>query len=585
MKQAIRQLRLEGFPVSGGIAIGRLYFLLEEEEKRFPVFSINTDEVDREIQRYRLALSSSRKDLEQLQGYLSEEGSEEAITIIDTHIQMLEDPMITTIVEEKIHQMLQNTETVFRSVIGDYEKKFVAIEDAFFRQRWIDVKDLSQRILKHLDPSKEVRSRFPSGAVIFAKELTPSHTAEACVSKVSAFLSEVGGKTSHAALIARAKGIPYVTHIDFKGLNLEEASVVIVDGVKGQVILNPTEATLQQYKKLKNDIFESYQKLVGEVFLEAKTTDHKKIDVFANIEKLTDLDHSSFLAAEGIGLFRSEFLFLQKEIFSITEQEQYLFYSQMIRKAKGVPIVFRVFDLGGDKGYIQHKDFEEANPALGCRGVRFLLHYPEFFKKQLRAILRASVEGNVSLLFPLIADIDELRKVKKILLEVKYDLASQRVEAALDLKIGCMIEVPSAATTVDLLAKECDFFSIGTNDLVQYTLAIDRSHAVLSLGYKPAHPAILRMMKGVIEVGALKKKKVTVCGEIASNPLYTELLLGLGVESFSCPPRDIPLIKKTIRSSSYKEAKELAISVLSLESADEIEAYLAKRYEKGICLV
>jgi phosphotransferase system enzyme I (PtsI) len=581
MHENSQELHLKGVPLSEGVAIGKLFFLSEEDPDVFPAFSINTDEVDREIQRYRTALSSSRKDLEQLQGFLTEEGSEEAITIINTHIQMLEDPLITTIVEEKIHQMLQNTESVFRSVIGDYEKKFFAIEDVFFRQRWIDVKDISQRILKHLYPKQETQ-KLPAEAVVFTKELTPSHTAEACVSKVCAFVSEIGGKTSHAALIARAKGIPYVAHIDVDTLEQAEGSIVIVDGLSGKVILNPSDATLQSYQQLKEDIFIKYQKLVEEIHIHATTLDHKKISVLANIEKLSDLDHPNFKGADGIGLFRSEFLFMQKELFSISEQDQYHYYLKIIRKAGCLPLVFRVFDLGGDKGFLEKNSWEEPNPALGVRGIRFLLHYREFFKRQLRAIFRAIGQGNVSLLLPMIADVEELLEVKALIQEVTKELNFQGLKCREQVPIGCMIEVPSAALTCDILAKQCDFFSIGTNDLVQYTLAIDRSHPVLSYGFKPTHPSILRMIRHVVEVSRLQHKPITVCGEMASNPLFTKLLVGLGIEQLSCAPRHIPLIKKTIRSFSYQESKELVEQIFLVQTAKEIEELLMESHEKSV---
>lgn len=563
---------LNGFPVSEGVAIGKLYILSQSDEKFVPEFAINSEEVDREIQRYRKALSSSKQDLEQLQEFLSDEGSHEAVTIIDTHIQMLEDPFITTFVEQKIQQMLQNTESVFCSVIGEYEKKFVAIDDTFFKQRLVDVKDVSQRILKHLHHKQDNSEHLPTNAVIFAKELIPSHTAEACVSKVCAFISELGGQTSHAALIARAKGIPYVANIDIKSLEKVEGSIVIVDGLLGKVILNPSSQTLESYRRLKKDIIDEYQKLVNDIDLEAKTMDHKRVHLLANIEKISDLNHPYFQGAEGIGLLRSEFLFSQKEIFSISEQEQYIVYRDIIKKANNLPIVFRVFDLGGDKGLLD--SLEEPNPALGCRAIRFLLYYKDFFKKQLRAILRASVNGDVSLLFPLIADFDELKCVKKIISEVKEELTLEKVVFAPNLPIGCMIEMPSAALTCLSLAKECDFFSIGTNDLVQYCLATDRSHPFLNGSYKPAHPAILKMLKMVVEAGGLSNKKVCICGEMASNPVFIKLLLGLGIEYLSCAPRHIPIIKRMIRSISYEEAVSFAQRVLLLESAQEIEELL-----------
>lgn len=580
MTDSKKECYLSGFPVSEGVAIGKLYILLDHEDEFIPEFAINSEEVDREIQRYRTALSSSKHDLEQLQEVLSDEGSHEAVMIIDAHIQMLEDPFITTFVEQKIKQMLQNTESVFRSVIGEYEKKFVAISDNFFKQRLVDVKDVSQRILKHLHPRQEESEQLPANAVIFARELIPSHTAEACVSKVCAFVSELGGQTSHAALIARAKGIPYVANIDMESLEKVEGSIVIVDGVLGKVILNPSQQTLESYQKLKKNIVDEYQRLVEGIDLEAMTQDHKKIHIWANIEKTSDLDHPYFQAAEGIGLLRSEFLFSQKEIFSISEQEQYSLYADIIRKARGCPIVFRVFDLGGDKGLFNETSLEEPNPALGCRAIRFLLYYRDFFKRQLRAILRASVKGDLSLLFPLITDVDELKAVKKVIHEVKQELSSEGMMFAENLLIGCMIEMPSAALTCLSLAKECDFFSIGTNDLVQYALATDRSHPILNAGYKPAHPAILKMLKMIIEAGIISNKRVSICGEMASNPIFTKLLLGLGIEHLSCSPRHIPLIKRMIRSVSYCEAQELAERILLLDSAQEIEALLIEDCER-----
>jgi len=564
---------LRGFPLSEGIAIGKLYTLAQYEDLVPPIEAINSEDVDREIQRYRTALSSSRHDLEKLQEALSDdEGSHEAMTIIDTHIQMLEDPLITTFVEHKIKQMLQNTESVFCSVMGEYEKRFATIDDTF-QQRLTDVRDVSQRILRHLHAKPEER-HLPENAIIFSKELVPSHTAEASVSRVSAFLSEMGGLSSHAALIARAKGIPYVANISMECLMDVEGDIVIVDGCLGQVILNPSPATLEHYRKMKESIFSDYQKLLHDSSHASETQDGKTIEVWANIETLSDLNHPQFALAEGIGLFRSEFLFSQKNIFTVSEEEQYELYVGMIQATRHLPIIFRVFDLGGDKGVVHEAAFEELNPALGCRAIRFLLQEPLFFKRQLRAILRASVEGSVSLLFPLITDLDEFRHVKKIVKEVQEDLTQEGITFAHTVPMGCMIEMPSAALTASALARECDFFSIGTNDLVQYSLAIDRSHPRLHHHYKPAHPCMLKMLKMIVEAAAPYQRSVSICGEMASNPLFTKLLIGLGIEKFSCAPRHIPVIKKTISRISYKEAIAFADAVLQLDSAEEVEAIL-----------
>lgn len=563
---------LKGFALSEGIAIGKLYLLTEYDETIIPEVAIDSEDVDKEIERYRLALSSSRKDLQLLQEVLSGKGSHEAVTIIDAHIQMLEDPLITTFVEHRIKEMRQNTESVFCSVMGEYESRFAAIDDSF-QQRLADVRDVSQRILRHLHPLTE-EQKIPDHAVIFSKELVPSHTAEASVSTVCAFISEMGGHTSHAALIARAKGIPYVANIDVRRVKEVEGNIVIVDGCLGHVILNPSEETLESYRKIKKDIVEEYQKLLEDDMPGSFTQDGHEVEIWANVETLEDLKHPQLMTAQGVGLLRSEFLFSPKEVLTASEEDQYAIYSQMLENSQNMPIVFRVFDLGGDKRLAHPAALDEINPALGCRAVRFLLHDKPFFKRQLRAILRAGVIGDLLLLFPLVADIDELREVKAVVQEVEEELHQEGIPCACNIPLGCMIEMPAAALTCEVLARECDFLSVGTNDLVQYTLAIDRSHPYLCTRYKPAHPTILRMIRRIVEVGRAFGKKVSICGEMASNPLFTKLLIGLGVTQLSCAPRHIPLLKKTVRGLSYSDAVAFAEEALRLESAKAIEEML-----------
>ncbi|MCH9630304.1 MAG: Phosphoenolpyruvate-protein phosphotransferase [Chlamydiia bacterium] len=574
MTKQMKEIVISGSTISEGIAIGKLFLLSSDEEIMVPQFAIQETEVDSEIERYRDAISSSRTDLKQLQVFLSDEGSEEAVTIIDTHIQMLEDPLMTTHVEEKISQMLQNTESVFRSVIGEYEEKFEKIEDTFFHQRLIDVKDLSHRILKHLHPKEEDDESIPANAVVFAKELVPSHTAEACVSKVCAFISEIGGATSHAALIARAKGLPYVANIKEEDLKEIEGCLVIVDGIDGKVILNPDISTLEKYTRLQNSILESLQNKLASLPKETITLDGQKIVMAANIEGISDFDHPYFGAAEEIGLFRSEFLFLQKEIFATSEDVQYALYRKIFDRAGDMPIVFRVLDIGGDKGFFQDTMQDEPNPALGCRAVRFLLQNKELFVRQLKALLRAACGRRASILIPLVSDISEVIEVKSLLKEIREEFDAKKIPYAEDVPIGLMIEVPSAVLTADTLAKECDFFSIGTNDLVQYTLALDRTNPMLSEHYHPAHPSILKLLKMVIDVAIKHGKKLSICGEMASNPLYTKLLLGLGVTNFSCAPRHIPKVQSKLLELRSEEAALFAEKVLKLEQFDEIEKAL-----------
>lgn len=576
------ELHLIGAPISEGVAIGRLFVMNNEEQLLVPEFAIETNEVEHEISRYRRALSSSRKDLIQLKSFLSDEESNEAVTIIDTHIQMLEDPFMTTFVEKKIRSRLLNTESVFRSVMGEYEKQFSLRGDQFFQQRLIDVKDLSQRILKHLHPRSEEEEAIPKYAVICAQELVPSHTAEACVSKVSAFISEIGGVTSHAALIARAKGIPFVANIDFDQVKDFEGKPIIVDGSLGKVIINPSKDTLFYYQKMKADIAIRYEKLTKDLQEETKTLDHVEINLYANIESLLDMDHIHFKGAKGIGLFRSEFLFLQKNLFEVLEEEQFMLYLQILNKAKDMPITFRVFDFGSDKGLFGTAWPEEPNPALGCRAIRFLLHQKEVFIRQVRAVLRCSQYGKIKLMFPLIIDVEEFRKAKALVHQVMEDLKAEGIGYDQKISIGCMIEVPSAAISSDFIAKEADFLSIGTNDLVQYTLAIDRTNPMLTDYYQPAHPSILKLIDCVIQNGLKEQSEIYVCGEMASSPIFTELLIGLGIRNLSCAPRHIPWIKNIIRKIDANEAKKFAMHILNLQTAQEVEALLKSRHEQYV---
>ena len=573
MSRRSEEITVSGFTISEGIAVGKLFVLENDDQMFIPQFSIQECEVDSEITRYRAAISSSREDLKQLQSFLSSEGSDEAVTIIDTHIQMLEDPLMTTHVEQKISQMLQNTESVFKDVMGEYEAKFNEIQDSFFHQRLADVKDLSHRILKHLHPL-ESQEAIPSESIVFAKELVPSHTAEACVSKVGAFISEIGGSTSHAALIARAKGIPYLANVKEELVESLEGAITIVDGMNGKVIFNPQEATLEKYLKKLDEIESKMLDKGANLPKETYTKDGKKIIMAANIESVADCDHPYFLAAEEIGLFRSEFIFLQKEQMGTSEDLQYALYHKIFHKARGKPVVFRALDVGSDKGFFKEVIDDEPNPALGCRAVRFLLQHKELFLRQLRALFRAAHGFDVSLLIPLVSDRSEVQAVKKIVDEAKMQLVERGSTFADKMPIGVMIEVPSAVLTAETLAKECDFFSIGTNDLIQYTLALDRTNPIISDHYHPSHPSILKLLKMIVDAATKQKKKLSICGEMASNPLYTKFLLGLGVENFSCAPRHIPSVQSRLKEIELSQAKIFAKKILSLENFEDVEKAL-----------
>lgn len=574
MDDVLEEIILKGAPISGGIAIGTLFFIEGLQEEIVPELSIPSSEVEKEIGRYRRAITSSREDLHDLQRFLAKEGSTEAVSIIDTHIQMLEDPFMTTFMEKKIRQRMKNTETVFRSVMSDYEKEFSKVKDSFFKQRLLDVKDLSQRILRNLHPKKSLGGeKIPENSIIFTKELIPSSSAQASKWQVRGFITEIGGTTSHAALIARSKGIPYVANISIDTLYPLKGSPVIINGKTGDIIINPKEPTLKRYQEALQEtlLANTYEKESSDVGTE--TQDGEKVEVYANIENLSDLDLLVPYRAEGIGLFRSEFLFFGKELHTFSEEDQFILYQQVMEKAKGMPVVFRTFDVGGDKGSFNQYD-PEPNPALGCRGIRFLLKNRDIFAQQLRALLRVSLDGDLRILLPMISDIEELYIAKEMIQEAALQLRSEGHEIADEIPLGCMIEVPSAAFMAHAIARECDFLSIGTNDLIQYTLAADRATEETNSYYSPTHPSILRLILHIVQEANRYNTPISLCGEIASDLKFVPLLLGLGIRKFSCSSRFIPEVKKLIASLSIQNLKEFTEQALDLESAREVEEFL-----------
>lgn len=579
-----KEFRLQGAPVSEGIAIGTSFFISPQTDDLIEEFSIHGAQVESEIARYRKALASCKVELSYLKQNLENEGSIDAVDIIDTHIQMLEDPLIKEHVEEKIRLVQRNTESVFSAVIREYEKKFSKMKDSFFKQRLIDILDLSKRILSHLgDKNKIDLSEIPQSSIVFAKELIPSHTAAIQASRVSAFVTHSGGGNSHAALIARAKGIPYVSSIDVEIFQSLQGRNIIVDGQTGEIIVNPGKDTLDKYREIKTRLKTSYQLLQQDSNYIAETVDGYVVNIFANVGNLTDLDEMHSYRPEGIGLFRSEYLFLEKDSLFISEEEQYAAYCELMRKSQGMSVVIRVFDIGGDKNpsfFLEHE--KEANPVLGCRGIRFLLRHPNIFRTQLRAIMRAAKDADVKLLLPLVSDILELREAKKIIAEVQDELVQQGVVEKREYPVGCMIEVPSVVFICDAIAKESDFLSIGTNDLVQYTLGIDRSNPSMSDFCYPAHPSVIRMIKMVVMEARKQNRSVTICGEIASNPIFIPLLLGLGVNQFSCSPRYIPFVKRAVRNTVLLEAYELAQRVLQMSSPTDISKTLVEAYSDSL---
>lgn len=541
------EIRLQGVPISGGIAIGSIHLFHHNEEWVVPEYEIALVSIEAEIERYRQALFKSKKDLKELQELFHEEGGSEGASIIESQIQMLEDPLLTNEIEERIKSLRKNGESVFKAFVNEYMRFFEGESDPEIHQRLLDVKDVASRVLKHLYPKwMEHEDTMGLQSIICSYELVPSYTAEATLGEVQAFVTEIGGSTSHTALIAKAKAIPYVSNIKIDVIKENGGSVVIVDGNYGSVIINPSRATINMYQSKQRGQSVRFDVIKDEES-EVRTADGVLVDVQANVESLSDLDFLKRAKIKKIGLVRSEFLYKQRELETVHENEQYQLYKKFVQLAGSMEIVFRVFDIGSDKKLLSTKNYE-PNPALGERSIRFLLKHRKFFSTQIRAILRASCFGKVHLLLPLITDISELKETKMHIYEERQKLIHEGFDVPATLSIGCMVEVPAFVIMCDEMVKECDFLSIGTNDLIQYTLAIDRTNPLTSDRYGEAHPSILRMIEHVVKVGHHANIPVSICGEIASNPLHTKQLLQLGVRALSCAPRYIASIKKTIRS-------------------------------------
>lgn len=571
------EIYIRGTPISKGIAIGTAIFL-NTEDQDLPDFPITLGEVDDEIARYHKARSSSRDALKKLQENLESEGSNTVATIIGTHIEMLDDPLMTTHMEIKIREMLKNPEVVFNTVIHDYEKKFSETPDEFFKQRLSDVRDLSQRVLGNLcDSPKASLDQIPQDAIVFVEELRPSDVASIKSSQIGAFVIETGGGTSHAVLIARAKAIPCVL---VSRAVFEEAKncSIIIDGQTGDIILNPAPKTVKKYMQQKNLLMRQYQRLEKEKDLRAETLDGFHVELYANVNDVEDLEQAQRHGTIGIGLFRSEYLFLENQSLFFDEEKQIEIYKNIFSLAKDIPVTFRVMDLGGDKCADLFQEISTGtNSAFGKRGIRFLLHRPDIFATQLRAILQAGVGHQVRILFPLIAEVQELREVQRVVQEVKIELYARGVSFLENPLLGCMLEVPSAVLICDSLCQESDFLALGTNDLIQYTLGVDRNNPNTNNAY--LHPAVIRMIRLAALEAKRHFKSVTVCGDMASNPLCTALLVGLGV-SISCDPRFIPIVKQTIRRLSLLNAIDIAEYVLTLETSTEIAEYLSEEMRK-----
>ncbi len=567
------EIHLEGNALSRGIAIGCPLFV-DGKDVEIAEIAIDPSAIHDEVERYRQALASSRRDLTALKLSLEVEGIKDGVQVLDAHVQLTEDPLLNAQVEEEIVKVCKNAEFVLAGVMKGFRKKFSKMQDPFFQQRFEIVQDIYKRVHDHLTKSKQCcLLEIPEDSIVFAESITPSSAAEA---RVAAFVTQYGGAMSHMAIVAKAKGIPYVANIDFSKVDsLKSATTVIVDGLLGRIILNPSDKTLAEYRQLQGHIQNKLNEYKKSSTFPSLTTDGVRIRLSANVEIADDFSSLCDFGAEGVGLFRSEYMVLGRGHFP-SEEEQFSIYKRLVHHMSAYPIVIRAFDLGMDK-VVQGL----PQPKEGARAIRFLLREKELFSTQVRAVLRAAAFGDVRLLFPMVSSVNELREAKEVVYKAYDALLKEGHPLPKSIKLGCMVEVPSAAMIADLLAKECDFLSIGTNDLIQYALAIDRMQSTSNDLFSSTHPGVVRLIKIIVQAGLSENVPVCICGEIASDPRFVPLLIGLGITELSVASRFLPLIKYIVRSTNKKEAELLAQTVLQLKTSIEIQNVLVDHYHKG----
>ncbi len=578
----MKELVLKGIPAAGGIAYGPT-FILDKQEFIVPKRSILPHEVNSEIARFEEALNNTRQEIHSIKSKITQDIGLVQGQIFDAHLMVLEDPMLLEGVVKGIRQHKSAAEYVFSQVIKKYAETFAKIQDEYLRERMADVNDIAKRVLRHLMDESKLHDldNLQNDLIIVAHDLSPSDAVSMYNKKIMAFVTDIGGRTSHTAIIAKSLGVPAVVGLNDATLRITNGDYVIVDGQKGLLIINPTEATKELYLKEQSNIIASLGKLDDIKQLPAQTLDGKQISLLANLELFSEIPSAQKFGAEGIGLYRTEFLFMNR-LDLPSEEEQYKAYRKVVEAIKPMPVTIRTLDIGGDKFISSVQIPKDMSPFLGCRAIRFCLERPDIFKTQLRAVLRASMHGRIQLMYPMISGVGELRQANAVLEDVKRSLREEKIPFDFKMKVGCMIEVPSAVMTAESLAKESDFFSIGTNDLIQYTLAVDRVNEKTAHLYEPAHPGVLKMIQKTIDAAHNEGIHVGLCGEMASDVTLAFLLLGMGIDEMSMSPSSILTIKKMIRSVKIADAKRIAYEALQLLTAQEVEEYVASQMRRVI---
>ena len=564
---------INGIAASDGVAIAKAYLLVE------PDLSYNSEkvkDVDAEIAKFQKAIETSKVELTKIRNNAEENLGADKAAIFDAHLLVLDDPELIQPIEEKIKNEQVNAPTALSDVTGQFITIFESMDNEYMKERAADIRDVSKRVLAHiLGVELPNPSMIDESVVIIGNDLTPSDTAQLNKAFVQGFVTNIGGRTSHSAIMSRSLEIAAVVGTKSITQEVKQGDMIIVDGLTGEVIIDPTEDEVIAYQNKRERFFEDKKELQKLRDEETTTVDGEHAELAANIGTPNDLKGVIENGAEGVGLYRTEFLYMGRDEMP-TEDEQFEAYKKVLETMKDKRVVVRTLDIGGDKELPYLSLPEEMNPFLGYRAIRLCLDQPEIFRPQLRALLRASTYGKLSIMFPMVATIKEFRDAKALLLEEKENLTNEGIEVSDDIEVGIMVEIPSTAALADVFAKEVDFFSIGTNDLIQYTMAADRMSERVSYLYQPYNPAILRLVQQVIEASHKEGKWTGMCGEMAGDETAIPLLLGLGLDEFSMSATSILKARRQIKGLSKNEMEELAQSAINCATSEEVQALVSE---------
>jgi len=575
------QKRLRGIAVSPGIIIGKAHLVYRSRVKILYQYLIRDEQLNKEVERFEKALSITENQILNLKNRMPDQVKEHSF-ILDSCSMILKDSMLTDSTIQRILNDKINAEWALQKSVEDISQVFDQIDDDYIKSRINDVENVTERVLRNLSgKAQENLEGISERVIIVAHDLSPADMTELNIDKVMGFITNVGGKTSHTAIMAQALELPAVMGLESATDQVEDGDLLILDGNTGDVIINPDDIEINNYKK-KQIQHEEYKSLIVKTsHLPATTLDGHRIVIKANVEFFEEVMSVRDYGGEGVGLFRTELLYLKSKVFP-TEEELFEDYREVVETIAPDPVTIRTLDLGGDKFDSKLEISKETNPALGLRAIRLCLKETEMFKTQLRAILRASIYGEVQIMFPMISGLQEVLDAKKILGQAKEDLNREKIEYDHEIKVGIMIEIPSAVTMAEVLAKHVDFFNIGTNDLIQYALAIDRINEHVAYMYQPFHPAILKMIQQVVNAARNAGINVSLCGEMAGDPLCVPILLSIGINELSMNARTIPVIKKIIRSISIEETRADFENVIELSTAEEVREYIFDRMKTKI---